>query len=584
MVRDKIDKRRVLTGFLGIILLVLIMPASIADASQFTYTTNGNSNTECMPKQTAGDAASNVPAGYAFISINYLPVKAESGPEINPREAYSRLLNISIEMAYLNTMISLSDWDQSISMPPNATEYRSRAQSYLVDLENKKWIDPEFGMLLSIANNGSNWSTVEAANLRIWNREYNKRIKLPPDFAARESNMVSLSQAAWEEAREKNDYSIFEPHLKALVELNKEKARYWGYKEHPYDALLDDFMPGMTVEKCDRLFADIKPQTIELIRKMNESNANGPKNVYSNAFYSEDKQEEFTKNITSALGYDYGSGQMVKTKRHPSTCTIGAHDVRTSLTYEEDNPEDAIFAAIHEGGHGIASQKIPDEYYEMPIATEPGMDIAEAESRLFENNIGRSRAFWEYWLPQMKTKFSPAMDNISSDDMYRYTNRLNLSPVRLDADEASYILHIIIRYEIERDLFEGKINVEDVPEAWNQKYKEYLGVDVPDDKNGVLQDIHWASGYFGYFPAYAVGSMNAAQLEATMRKEYPDLDQRFKSGNFSTPGAWMDEHVYRYGAIYNTSELMKNATGNETQPSYFLNYLDTKYGQIYGFK
>lgn len=506
-----------------------------------------------------------------------------STPDMTPREAYNRLLNTSAEIAYLDTMISLSDWDQSISMPPNATEYRAKAQSYLVDQENKKWIDPEFGRLLSIANNGSNWSTIEAANIRLWNRDYNKKIKLPPDFAARESKMASLSQAAWEEAREKNNYSIFEPHLKAMVELNKEKARYLGYKEHPYDALLENFMPGMTVEKCDKLFDVIKPQTIELIKKIKESNETASKNIYGNASYPEYRQEEFTKNITSALGYDYGSGLMVKTRRHPSTYSIGVHDVRTSIRYKEHNPEEAILMAMHEGGHGIAAQGIPDEYYGMPIGNNPGMDMAEAESRLFENNLGCSRAFWEYWLPQMKTEFRPEMENVSVDDMHRHINRLNIGPIRTDADEVSYILHVIIRYEIERDLFDGKINVDDVPMIWNQKYKEYLGVNVTDDKNGILQDIHWAEGYFGYFPAYALGSMNAAQLEVAMRRDHPDLDQKFASGDFSIPATWMHEHVYRYGAIYDTPELMKRATGNETEAYDFLNYLNSKYRKIYNF-
>jgi carboxypeptidase Taq len=504
--------------------------------------------------------------------------------DITPREAYNRLLNTSLEMTYFDTMISLSDWDQAISMPQNATEYRAKAQSYLVDLKNKKEIDPVFGKLLSIANNGSNWSTVETANLRLLNRDYNKRIKLPQDFAARESEMASLAEAAWEKAREKDNYTIFQPHLKAMVELNKEKARYWGYKEHPYDALLDDFMPGMTVAKCDKLFDLLKPRIIELINEIKDSNQTAPKNIYGSAFYAEDKQEEFTKNITTAFGYDYGSGLMMKTKRHPATWGIGAHDVRTSIQYDEHNPEDAILTAIHEGGHGIAAQKIPDEYYGMPIGTDPGMNIAEAESRLFENNLGRSRAFWQFWLPQLKKEFSPEMDNISLDDMYRHINRLNLGPIRTDADEISYILHVIIRYEIERDLFDGNLSVDDLPMIWNQKYREYLGVNITNTKDGILQDDHWAAGYFGYFPAYALGSLNAAQLEAAIRRDHPDLDQRFASGDFSIPSTWMQEHVYKYGAIYDTPELMKKATGNETEAYDFLNYLNSKYNKLYNLK
>jgi carboxypeptidase Taq len=439
---------------------------------------------------------------------------------VKERAAYNWLLNISAEMGYLKSMASLSKWDQAISMPSNATKYRAKAQSYLVDLVNKKWIYPEFGRMLSIANTGSNWSEIEAANLRLWNRNYNKRIKLPPDFVALESEMASLAEAAWEEARQKNNYSIFQPHLKAMIELNKKKAGYWGYKDRPYDALLDDFMPGMTVAKCDKLFDVIKPRIIELITNIKDSNQTIPKNIYGSDRYAEDKQEEFMKNITTALGYDYESGLLTKTKRHPTTYSVGSHDVRTSIRYDENSLDDVIRSAIHESGHGIAFQKIPEEYYGMPIGTDPGMDMAEAESRLFENNLGRSRAFWQFWLPQLKREFSLKMDNVSLDDMYSYINRLNLGPIRIDADEISYILHIIIRYEIERDLINGKLSVDDLPKIWNQKYRDYLGVTITNDKDGILQDIHWASGDFGYFPAYALGSMNAAQLETAMRRDH----------------------------------------------------------------
>ncbi len=504
-----------------------------------------------------------------------------SSSDVTPREAYDRLINTSLEMSYLDMMITLSQWDQDNLMPAKVTPYRARAQSYLADLENKLEIDPEFGSLLSIANNGSNWSTVEAANLRLWNRDYNKRIKLPPDYAARESEMASLAEAAWEEAMEKDNYTIFEPHLNAMIELNKEKIKCWGYKEHPYDALLDDFMPGMTVAKCDLLFGAIKPRIIELIAEIKKSNQTAAKNIYGSARYAENKQEELTRNMTTALGYDYGSGMMMKTKRHPTTYNIGAHDVRTTLRYNEQDPEYAILGAIHECGHGIAGQRIPDEYYGMPIGTEPGMNMAEAESRLFENNFARSRAFWQYWLPVMKKEFSPEMDNVSLDDMYRHINRLNLGPIRVDADEVSYILHVIIRYEIERDLFDGNISANDLPKVWNQKYMDYLGVNITNDKDGILQDDHWALGYFGYFPAYALGSINAAQLEAAMRRDHPDLDQRFASGDFTIPATWMEEHVYKYGSIYDMPELMKRATGNETEAYDFLNYLNSKYKTIY---
>ncbi|MDD1759518.1 MAG: carboxypeptidase M32 [Methanothrix sp.] len=478
-------------------------------------------------------------------------------------------------------MISLSGWDQDISMPKSAIGYRAKAQGYLEDLKNKKWTDPEFGRLLSIANNGSNWSAIEAANLRLWNRDYNKRIKLPLDFTAHESEVISLALAGWESAREKNNYAIFQPHLKALVDLNKEKARYWDYKGQPYDALLDDLMPGMTVARCDKLFDVIKPQIIELLIKIKDSNETDAKNIYGDASYPEDKQEKLAKKITSALGYDYSSGIMIKTKRHPGTYSIGAHDVRISLRYDLRNPEAAIWTAIHECGHGIAAQQIPDEYYGMPIGRTPGAEMAEAEARLFENNLGHSITFWEYWLPQLKKEFKPAMDSVSLEDMYMHLNRLKIGPMRIGADEVSYILHILIRYEIERDLFNGDISVGDLPGAWSHRYKEYLGVDIVDDINGILQDVHWAIGYFGYFPAYAIASLIASQLEVAMRRDHPELDQKFALGDFSIPATWMREHVYKYGAIYDTPDLIKNVTGNEIGPYDFLNYLNRKYKIIF---
>jgi carboxypeptidase Taq len=502
-------------------------------------------------------------------------------PGMTPREAYDRLLNISTEMAHIDMMMSLSYWDQDISMPQDATECRAGAHSYLADLKNKKVTDPEFGRLLSIAGDGSNWSLTEASNLKLWNRDYSKRIKLPSDFASRESKAATLSQAAWEEAREKDNYSIFKPHLRVMIELGKEKARCWGYGEHPYDALLDDCAPGMSVAKYDKLFDSIKPGITELIKEINESNQTGKKDIYGNASYPAALEEEICRNMTAALGFDYGSGMMSATKRHPSTYPIGVHDTRTTVRCNEKKPEDAILDALHEGGHGIAFQNIPDRYFGMPIGSCPDMGIAEAESRLFENNFGRSRAFWQYWLPQLKYEFRPSMDDVTLNDMYLHINRLNLSPVRLDADEISYIIHIIIRYEIERDLFDGKIGIDDLPGVWSQKYRDYLGVNITSDKEGILQDIHWADGGFGYFPAYALGSLNAAQLEAAMRRDHPDLEERFASGDFSVPAAWMKEHVYQYGAIYDAPELMKMATGNETEAYDFLNYLDNKYKTIY---
>jgi carboxypeptidase Taq len=521
-------------------------------------------------------------------------VRSSNGSsEMEPKDAYDQLLNISREVAYIDSMITLSKWDQNLMMPEKGLSYRAKAQAYLSDLENRRLTDPEFGRLLSVAERGMSKSfarqssvkrhLIEKANLRIWRRDYDRRTKMPQNFSARESELTSLAQDAWQRARRNDSYSIFKPHLKDLAELYSERAYLLGFEEHPYDAMLDDNMPGMSSAKCDRLFEAIKPDVIDLINRIRNSDVSAPAGLFDGIGFPEERQEEFLKEVTRAMGYDYQSGLLMKTGRHPDTQPVGECDVRISVKYDEKNPlEPAAFAAIHEAGHGIYHQRIPGELYGMPAGDPPGLDMNEAESRFFENHIGRSRAFWKHFLPVLQEKFGQRTGGISLDDLYLFINRLNLGPFRLEADEVSYVLHVIIRYEIERDLFDGKITVDDIPAVWGQKYMDYLEVEVPGDRNGVLQDIHWATpGGFGYFPAYILGSINAAQMDRAMRGDHPDLDERIASGDLSIPVGWMYEHIYRYGSIYEVPDLMKRATGKETDPSDFLRYLKGKYEKLY---
>ncbi|MFB3764822.1 MAG: carboxypeptidase M32 [Methanotrichaceae archaeon] len=502
---------------------------------------------------------------------------------MEPKDAYDQLLSISKEVTYIESMITLSKWDQNLLMPENGTVYRAKAQAYLSDLKNRKLTDPKFGRLLSIAEKDTDKSLVEQANLRLLKRDYGKRTKMSPDFSARESKLTSLAQDAWQKARQSNNYSIFKPYLKDLIELYSERAQRLGYKDHPYDALLDDNMPGITSDECDRLFESIKPPIINLINRIKRSNVSASSDLFDDFSFPEEKQKEFLKEVTEAIGYDYRSGLLLKTRRHPDTQPIGEGDIRISVRYDESNPlEPATFSAIHEAGHGIYYQRIPRELYGMPVGNPPGLDINEAESRFFENNIGRSLVFWQHFTPVLKEKFGLKAENISPNDLYLFINRLKLGPIRLQADEISYVLHVIIRYEIERDLFGGLITVDDIPAIWKQKYMDYLGVDVPDNISGILQDIHWATpGGFGYFPAYVLGSINAAQMDAAMRRDHPDIDERIAAGDISIPASWMYEHIYKYGSIYEVHDLMRRATGKETDSSDFLKYLNEKYGKLY---
>jgi len=506
----------------------------------------------------------------------------EAPAEMTLRQAYDKLVAVSMDATKLGSALGLVAWDESTLMPPHGADYHAKVQAYLADQANQLLTSPEFGQWLSAAEKGQDWSQVEAINLRLWRHDYDKRTKLPPGFVAREAEMASQSQTAWTKARAENNFAIFRPYLEAMVDLARQKARYYGYEVHPLDALMDDLMPGMTVAQCDRLLGAVTPAIVELVRKIKDSKTVIPDNLFGQAVFPKEKQEALAREMTAAIGLDYQGALYMETPRHPMTTTINPGDVRITTRYKENNPlEPALLAALHEAGHAIYSQGIPAEYYGLPVEQDAGMDIQEASSRYFENYIGRSKPFWQYWFPRFQEVFGPTAATISLDDLYRFMNRFNLSVIRLEADEVSYVLHIIIRYEIERDLFGDKIKTEDLPAVWNQKYKDYLGLDVPDDRSGILQDIHWAGGAFGYFPSYAFGSMNAAQLDAALHRDHPDLDQRLASGDFAVPIAWMREHIYKYGRLYPVTELIKLATGEEQDPSYFIRYLTAKYGEIY---
>jgi len=499
----------------------------------------------------------------------------------SPVEAYNKLLDIDRELNYIGSTISLLAWDKSNFMPPDGAEYRGKLVTYFSNMSYEKMTDPEFGKLLSIAEKMENQSDVEKANLHIWRRYYDKEIKLPHDFVSYKSEVTSKAIDAWKKGREENDYSIFQHHLKLQVDISKETVEYMGYDSCLYNGMLDFYVEGLTVEECDKLFEELKPSIIALLKKIKESDVKIPDILFPGNVFPEEKQKELLKTMSQKAGYDLQKGFISKTSLHPETTVMGPEDVRITTRFDETNPfSPSLRTGFHEAGHAIYFQNLPEEYSMMPAGFCAGTDLSEGIARYYENHISKNMSFWTYWLPEFKHTFS-IEDNISSEDIYRYVNRVSMSPLRLEADELTYVLHIIIRYEIERDLFSGKITADDLPSVWKEKYKEYTGIDVTDDKSGILQDIHWATGGFGYFPSYVIGSIEAAQLDAAMRRDCPDLDRQMASGDFSFPLSWMKEHIYKYGAVYTSSELVKKATGKELTSEDFINYLNNKYRVIY---
>ena len=464
-------------------------------------------------------------------------------------------------------------------MPEGGAEYRGKMVGFITKIQHDLVTADNYGDLLQSAEKGD-WNEWEKANLRLWRRQYEMQSKLPADFVEKEAAAISEAYTAWEKARETNDLDLFLPHMKQVFDLEKQRAEYIGYEEHPYDALLDQYMPGMTTAKLEKLFNELKPFVVDLTGKIGESSVKPDYARFEAIDFDSLRQKEFELNMTSLVGFDYSRGFMGETV-HPITLNLGLGDVRITDSFQRDDEFWPFTVGLHEGGHGIYEQGLPEKFYGQPVGESMSMDIHESQSRFYENHIGRSKAFWTYWLPRLEGAFPFELEGITLDDFYLYLNRVESSLIRLEADEVTYSLHVIIRFEIERDVIAGELAVEDISDEWNRKYKEYLGVDVPDYTNGVLQDLHWSQGYVGYFPSYVLGSMNAAQLYATMLKETPDLETQIAQGNFGVVKDWLHEKIHKWGSLYLPEELIEKATGEPPTAKYFMDYLDSKYGELY---
>ena len=359
------------------------------------------------------------------------------------------------------------------------------------------------------------------------------------------------------------------------------KKRTISAGEHPYDALLDKYEEGLTTTQCDALFARIKEILVPIIQKVQKSNRKPSRDLFKSVSFDIEKQQAFGRQVSAALGFDYNAGRL-DVSEHPFTNRIDTGDVRITTAFHLKDPLDALFSTVHESGHGIYEQGLLSEYRGTPLGTTSSMSIHESQSRFYENHLARSRPFWEHWFPKFKEVFPGETAGIGFEEFYRFVNRIEPSLIRTAADEFTYHLHIIIRFEIERDLLNGALDAAQLAEVWRQKYKSYLGLDVPDDASGVLQDVHWSWGSFGYFPTYSFGSAYAAQFEAAMRRDIPALDECIRKGQFSVPRLWLNEHIHQYGCLYTPSELIKQATGKLFDPADLINYLNNKFRSVYG--
>lgn len=495
---------------------------------------------------------------------------------------FEQLLQKLNAIAHIYSAQAVLSWDRETSIPPQGVARRAETIAYLSGLAHELCLDPQFEEILTELHTAyqENKLTDEQSVVvkEVW-RDFNYAKKLPTSLIKEFSETCAKAHSSWAEAREKNDFSIFSPDLKKIVELNRKKAELIGYKESPYDARLDVFEPGMTASELSILFHELKEFLVPFLKKIQEKNATIDVEKIKGHFPIE-KQKEFNKFIAEKLGFNFNAG-CLEVSTHPFTTHFHPEDVRMTTRYKETDLLEAITGTIHETGHALYEQGLPQQHFGTPLAEAVSLGIHESQSRMWENHVGKSYEFWEFLYPEMQTRFPEPFKNIPLDEFYKILNNVAPGYIRIESDEVTYNLHIILRFEIEKMIFEGECEVDDLPEIWNQKFKEYFGIDVPDNAHGVLQDVHWSYGSFGYFPTYTLGNLYAAQMYHHAQTQLLSLADELRAGKTEPLLNWLRKNVHQHGKKYSAGELIKEITGEPLQSTYFIDYLKKKFGDIY---
>lgn len=496
------------------------------------------------------------------------------------KKVYAQLEAEFKQYSILSGIGGILGWDMQVNMPPKGAPKRADQIAMISGLAHERLTSSRVGeMIAKLKSANGELNEAEKANVREMSRDYDRATKVPQELVEELSRQESLAHEVWGRAREKADYSMFAPELEKLVSLTKRLADAYGWQGTPLNALIEGFEPGATVDSLTKLFDEVKAVTVPLTEKVIASPVKAKFDFEKNKFAAA-KQKAFGEMLIEKIGFDKQAGRL-DTSIHPF-CSGGLGDVRLTTRYNEYAPQQAIFGIIHEMGHGLYEQGVAPETYGTPLSEALSYGLHESQSRMWENYIGRSLPFWKYFYPMLKQQFNSELDGMSAEDWVLAVNHVERSLVRVEADELTYDLHIILRFEIERDLFAGVISVSDLPTVWNKKIETYLGIIPPDDgKQGVMQDVHWAGGSFGYFPSYSVGNIAAGQLWKTMNSEMPNMSKQIESGNFAEILAWLRQHVHLLGRRYTRDELLMKATGKPLGTDGYLSYLTEKFGSLY---
>jgi carboxypeptidase Taq len=496
------------------------------------------------------------------------------------QETKEQFLSYVKKMTAYNEALSLIFWDLRTGAPKNGVEQRSEVIGMLSsDVFEMSTSSEMAAYLAKLTPQMQQLDIVTQKLLEECQKEYDRNKKIPAEEYKEYVILQSKAESIWEEAKEKADFAMFQPYLEQLVQFNKRFIKYWGYETNPYNTLLDMYEPGITVEVLDRVFGELREQIVPLVHKISEA-SNKPKTDFLYTEFPKEKQKQFSLEILEQMGYDFQSGRLDETV-HPFAIGLNPGDVRVTTRYDENDWRTAIFGTIHEGGHALYEQNISEELIGTPLCTGTSMGIHESQSLFYENFVGRNYSFWKNNYSLLRQYANGQFDDVSLEEFYQAINEAKPSLIRIEADELTYALHIIIRYEIEKGLFNGEIEVKNLPEIWNQKYEEYLGIRPENNGEGVLQDVHWAGGSFGYFPSYALGYMYAAQFKTAMLKEIPQFDQLLESGDLKPIKQWLTKNVHQYGKLKKPLEILQEVTGEGLNAKYLADYLTEKYSKVY---
>jgi carboxypeptidase Taq len=491
--------------------------------------------------------------------------------------AYERYREHMAEIRALNSALGLLSWDQETCMPADGLGARAEARAVLSGLVHDRTVSDELGDLLAeLAASGTDGA--HAANVRETTRDRDRAVKVPRELVTELARVTTLAQQAWARARQEDDWPLFAPLLTEVLALRRRQAEALGYANEPYDALLEEYEPGARIEEVTRVFADLRAELIPLVAAIGEA---GPRDDGAlRRRCPRPAQAVLCREVLQTMGFDFQAGRL-DTSAHPFTTGVGARDVRLTTHYDEDDLAISLFSTIHEGGHGLYEQGLPAAEAGLPLGEAVSLGIHESQSRLWENQVGRGRAFAAWLLPRLGKHFPGVFDDVDPDTVYAAVNVVRPSPIRIEADEVTYNLHIILRMELERALLRGDIEVDDLPGLWNERMSADLGVSPRNDAEGVLQDIHWSFGLFGYFPTYALGNIYSAQLYEAAGAELPDLDERIARGELRPLLDWLREKIHAHGRRYPAGELCRRATGRDLDSRPFVTYLRRKFGALY---